>query len=352
MSGTEDILACTAFKYYKLASIVVLYQDHLLTFADEVRCFWDRPFNWFTLLFYFNRYFSFAVYIPIVYSMFAHLPRESCEQFTHLSRAASVICQIPVCLMAAIRVWALYERKIVVMLVTVVIAILALIAAARATVHITDSVDLSVQYGGCFVVRSSDYIGRMSMACAWGMLSLFDTYTFVMTLAKALRMKAEARGTGARMEFVSLLLRDGTIFYFVLFAANAVNVTLSMTGNSTIESLNSTPSNIFSVVITSRLLLNLRSCTPAYNSVIQTAPTVGSFFVELEGTGLYDEDNVSRGEATHWAGPDRAPRTDLLPYVPVVSKNLERDVTIGMGELQGNEVVEVERTVPEHHPDG
>ncbi|KAF5318154.1 hypothetical protein D9619_012116 [Psilocybe cf. subviscida] len=53
------------FKLYCLASFVLLFYDILITFGDEVEWIWRRKFNWFTVLWFLNRYLSPLGFIVI-----------------------------------------------------------------------------------------------------------------------------------------------------------------------------------------------------------------------------------------------------------------------------------------------
>jgi len=72
-AATQGIFA---LQLYTVASITVLYYDHIITFSEEVGKIWNRKISFINTLFIINRYITSLGYIPIAYFMF-HSPPET-----------------------------------------------------------------------------------------------------------------------------------------------------------------------------------------------------------------------------------------------------------------------------------
>jgi hypothetical protein len=63
------------------ASAVILFYDHIITFADELRLVWFRMSGKSLWLFLLNRYLAFAAYIPIAVLIWVPLSQAGCSRF-------------------------------------------------------------------------------------------------------------------------------------------------------------------------------------------------------------------------------------------------------------------------------
>ncbi|KAI0807437.1 hypothetical protein C8Q74DRAFT_1362940 [Fomes fomentarius] len=112
---------------------------------------------------------------------------------------------------------------------------------------------LGFKYSGCNL--SLTYHQGVHLALAWSAMLWFDTIIFLLTFYKAIKVRREMPGG-----LLVTIFRDGTIYYAILVAINMVNI-ISFVATRSTSPLKGTPTtmtNVLSVTLTSRLMLNLR----------------------------------------------------------------------------------------------
>lgn len=93
---------------------------------------------------------------------------------------------------------------------------------------------------------------RAVLCIAWGGLLAFDVTVFVLTLYKAAKM-------GYNTPLIQILVRDGSLYFVVLFLVNLANI-LTLHFAPTLLKNSATPlTNVLSSTLISRLMLRLRS---------------------------------------------------------------------------------------------
>jgi hypothetical protein len=77
-----------------LASVVLVYYDHALTFPDEVRVVWSRTSWKGTWLFLLNRYLTFATYVVVVVFNWAPFSETTCALFLLCREGVFVVATV------------------------------------------------------------------------------------------------------------------------------------------------------------------------------------------------------------------------------------------------------------------
>ncbi|KIM64893.1 hypothetical protein SCLCIDRAFT_600225 [Scleroderma citrinum Foug A] len=91
------------------------------------------------------------------------------------------------------------------------------------------------------------------IAIAWSGQLLYDFVIFLLTLVGSLRMRNE----GSR-SVTDILLRDGSMYFAVMCAANVANVTVLLAATNSLKGFAAPLTNVTSAILISRLMLNLR----------------------------------------------------------------------------------------------
>jgi len=256
---TQEDLQSVHYTYYLwLISFTILYYDYFLTLSWEVDRIWKTSgLSWATAFFYFNRYICLLGHIPVIVEYFwsTSNPRkhEICHVLHTFHKFLAVAIQVVVAFMLVMRVYALYGgSRIVLFLYIFIIAIASIIAAWSFAVgnKLEPERDVDLPFG-CgpnmthfFAVRS---------AIAWGSLLVFDVVAFSMTVYKSVRLP-RLRGKS----LVSVLFRDGAIYFGVIATSNLANILTFLLGTAFTRGVLTTFTNIISSVMISRLVLNLR----------------------------------------------------------------------------------------------
>ncbi|THH07489.1 hypothetical protein EW146_g9307 [Bondarzewia mesenterica] len=85
----------------------------------------------------------------------------------------------------------------------------------------------------------------------------FDSSVFLLTLGRSFYMKFN----DSKLGLVQLIIRDGIIYFFVIFIVNLLNVLLLSLAPDDISAINAPFASLITATMVSRLIFNLRSAT-------------------------------------------------------------------------------------------
>ncbi|CAK5262451.1 unnamed protein product [Mycena citricolor] len=336
--------------YSSLVSFTLLYYDYVLTLEWEVARYWGLRCTAPSVLFFLNRYGTLFGMVPVVMQNFwaaessprkfavrgGSLARQGLGELTASSSRPSrcecdvlemyhsffsLVIQIIIGVMLILRTYALYERSRRVLGFVVGVAALVIAVAVWAVVAgPTTAADvkmppLDLDRGCAAGVTRSQAAG---LAIAWSSMMLFDCVIFVLTLYRAL-----SRRRAMGFQLLTVLLRDGAIYFGVMVLINVANILTFFMGKVDImftsdflvacSSCNQQPytkgvlatftSTISSVMI-SRLMLNLRDPglqkMPASHGTGTTSMSLGSG-TDAPAHGVFST-YVSQAETADTAG--------------------------------------------------
>ncbi|KAF8583117.1 hypothetical protein K439DRAFT_1617747 [Ramaria rubella] len=208
----QSIVHLVASKYYMLASIVVLYFDHFLTFDLEVNSLW-KPALGATVLFLVNRYYPLIVYAVLLFSV--HHPSwtiEACEAFKLFPPVAAVINDA---LLGSARFRSLFPfahscetSGVLFALVPFYISQLVFGGLYLTLLHIQWAASSIVRDtglppgSGCITAVPNELVYRF--AWLWGTAAIFDTIVFLLTMIRTVRL----RKSGPCAPITQIFLRD------------------------------------------------------------------------------------------------------------------------------------------------
>ncbi|KAG6330697.1 hypothetical protein ID866_8392 [Astraeus odoratus] len=209
----------------------ILYYDFVLTFGREVEFFWKLPRSWTFWLFITNRYVTILSRILPVFGIFWPLKKGENGALVQFCRTSGMYDQFVIIIVQMIggavmitRVYALYEksRRVLVFLVTFSHHNSGARHGQWAVLALPSSDALSVPtpslHCGCNVPITFEQ--AQHMAIAWGGQLAFDAIIFVLTLSRTLRI-----GKLGSRALLDVLIRDGTLYFGIITAANAGNIT-------------------------------------------------------------------------------------------------------------------------------
>ncbi|KAI0065299.1 hypothetical protein BV25DRAFT_1913898 [Artomyces pyxidatus] len=200
------------------------------------------------------------------------------------------------------RVYALYDRNRYVLVFLILVA--AMGVAVACWVVVTKGVDatevITTAVPGCNQLLDNE--GGQRLALAWSGVLVFDTSVFVLTLSKAFRL-----GLGSGGKLLKVLVRDGALYFTVLFLANLGNILMLLHAPPVLKDSSTTLTNVLSSTLVSRVMLNLRSTssspivTPTRTTSVSyeslrarsSAPLTTMFDISLAGVA-----NNSSGESS------------------------------------------------------
>ncbi|KAJ3785816.1 hypothetical protein GGU10DRAFT_434288 [Lentinula aff. detonsa] len=259
-----------------IISFTLLYYDYFLTLGEEVNLFWSyRSLTWVTIMFYVTRYFSILGSIPVMFGHFWLGHVAVCLSLQTYHQYYALILQVFIGVLLLLRTYALYERnfKVLVLLVVVGLALLifgiALLVWGRNEIQLQETVVVSNELGCQLWLNQQN---ASCLALVWGGMLLFDFLVFSLTLYKALTLQRDGRVT-----LLSVLMRDGTVYFGVMAISIIANILTFMhlphelddlsvghrafaplLGQPETRGMATTFTNSISSIMISRLMFNLR----------------------------------------------------------------------------------------------
>jgi len=211
-----------------------------------------------------NRYLPLLGYLPTVLSYFITLSFSFCANL-HVSRDwVMVVIQILASVLGLFRVYALYgqSRRVLGFLVFTSLALIAATTGSILASHYGGGKAIPTLSGfvGCSEFTPS--LGGRFSTIAWANALVIDTLIFSLTLYKAFMV-----GRGIRL--LDVIVRDGTMYFFVLFIMNLLNIFVLRYSPPLARTSTTTLTNVLSSTLMSRLVLNLRE----QNSALLELPT-------------------------------------------------------------------------------
>ncbi|KAF9445273.1 hypothetical protein P691DRAFT_805935 [Macrolepiota fuliginosa MF-IS2] len=242
-----------AGKYFQLAAFIMLVYDHLLTFDQEVERIWKQRLSAASVLFLVNRYLTIMEFIVVLEAF--HNPRwkgEVCRKSVAFEASGTIALVAVGELIMILRVFAIYGRNI--RLLVVLMALwLAQVIVSGAGLRRGFPVPLPPQLTGCILT------GDGPLPSLWIAPLVTDSIIFFLTLYRAKRYASNGRFLASPT--ITILVRDGTIYFFLIFLANLANVSIYFSATRDLKDIGASFSQLITATMISRLVLNLRSAS-------------------------------------------------------------------------------------------
>ncbi|KAH9953087.1 hypothetical protein BC827DRAFT_1250848 [Russula dissimulans] len=232
-----------------------------------------------------NRYIPLLGYLPTVLSYFITVSLPFCAGLHVYRDWLMVVIQVFASVLGFIRAHALYgqSRRVLGFLVFTGVVSFIITTVRRFPQALTwrmyiphpfflKGVILGSHYGGgeeipvlSGFVGCSEFtpsLGGRLATIAWVNMLVIDSVTFSLTLYKAFTI-----GRGIRL--LDVIVRDGTMYFFIVFIMNLVNILILRYSPPLRRTSTTVLTNVLSSTLMSRLVLNLRE----QNSTLSDLPT-------------------------------------------------------------------------------
>ncbi|RPD54965.1 hypothetical protein L226DRAFT_464333 [Lentinus tigrinus ALCF2SS1-7] len=238
--------ADAAFLISCAATALVLY-EHVITFGTEVQQVWKRNISGATILFILTRYMTLLNRIFVTIGLYSIDSKET---------ASASILIVVMSAIAAVRVYALWNRDIrlfiVVMVAGMFPALTNLFFRSASSVYILPTNLYSCQVAPTAMAKSA-YI---ALSIATRVVSICsDGLVVALTWVKTYRVFVLTRKISFRTNYSALILRDGTLYFLAVCVLNLVAIVYLMNvGTNLLNDMIVTLSSL----LMARFLLNLR----------------------------------------------------------------------------------------------
>ncbi|KAI5888139.1 uncharacterized protein SCHCODRAFT_02601797 [Schizophyllum commune H4-8] len=247
----ERLIADSAFlaDVCHLLGVTVLFYDHAITFVPEITRIWCRPKTRGSYLFLLNRYFGFFGGVTVTVLNFCAMPRETCQSVNLFREIYIVVTQIIVSMLMLIRVYAVFSRDRRILVGLLSYAAVGVALAGWALFGQTSTAEPAVVK--CLVYTPEADAYRLSVI--WLTMLAYDLIVFVLTAGKTARAVRQPRAP----PLISILLRDGALYFGVLLISNVANVLTYYMAGPYLKGTLATAVSSLSITLLSRMMLNL-----------------------------------------------------------------------------------------------
>ncbi|TEB22515.1 hypothetical protein FA13DRAFT_1641288 [Coprinellus micaceus] len=228
-----------AAKMYSLASCVMLFYDIVLTFDREIDSIWLKPkYSWMTLLWALNRYLSPLGYIVIIVSFHHPWSPDVCNRYILFPEALKVVTAFVIGVIFLMRLYALYGGNRAIMALGSTLLLAEIVIKIWA---FTDGVALELpkELVGCILIGKN----HTRFAFTWIAELGFDTAMFALTLGRTIMYYRHQRNK--KLTLLNLIVRDGVIYFAIIFAANFVTVFMVFVSFQDIKVINASFSTLY-----------------------------------------------------------------------------------------------------------
>ncbi|KZT66239.1 hypothetical protein DAEQUDRAFT_740110 [Daedalea quercina L-15889] len=239
--------------FCSIAATTLLFYDYTLTFSREVRCIWRRKFSLATVLFLLNRYLFIVYRILMTVEMFplAQNPMAGQALYGSASHYPGVINSDNDSDRSFYGIAHFYYTKVsFIMVAPPLVGCADAVNMTEAASDIYNQINLihgRLGYFNCAFAISTDAIVLI--------LTCLKTKQCVAGLRVNAKDDLKGLGQNNMFTYVSLIQRDGTVYFLALLALNVVD--LIAIKNQVFGSLPALAEVLTSVLV-SRFLLNLR----------------------------------------------------------------------------------------------
>ncbi|KAF9790731.1 hypothetical protein BJ322DRAFT_1104380 [Thelephora terrestris] len=243
------------YKYYALATGTILFYDHLLTLADEVKYAWSGKKSWTFWLFLINRYFPMTFQFLLLAVSYGPNPHPKISWY---SIFMFVFCTLLAQIVLTVRAYAVTKKNTpiaigfaIITLSQLVLGIVVVVFAAKGGVQPLPPIPLDA-YRLCLFVRH-----RTLEVVYTGISLLYDLLAFLLTIILARRSKT----SGLQIPTIlKIIAEDATRYFLVIFTSH---FTIGMIFNTCLpqESIQLLPASgnvVFLPVMISRIMLSLK----------------------------------------------------------------------------------------------
>jgi len=257
----------TAVKIWTIGAFCIFGWEWLLCLPQEYKRIWRKPINASSVLYVVNRYFGLLQFSFVVTLLANVWSVKSCKDVYLWEPVGALISTVLSQMILGSRVYAIFSKNKAIAFV------------------LGSTLIIEVIIGGISISTTSPpppYEGPVATAppCGavmgpfgwlisfWTIPLFYDTIVFLLTAWKAYGYWIKEVNT----PLFDIMWRDGLLYFFTIFSMNLTNVVIFLTVPPALRAVNLTPTLILEVILSCRLLLNLRSA--GQTSVSKLAPPI------------------------------------------------------------------------------
>ncbi|TCD65534.1 hypothetical protein EIP91_002543 [Steccherinum ochraceum] len=245
-----------------IALATLFVYDFILTFDSEVELMWPSQWSTVKVLYLLTRYLpfvdvSFLLYLQIK----THIDAETCKRLYYPTIWLIVIGIIIAESVLVVRTWAVWGRARVITISLGVsslagfIIILVVESIFLKTLSFSQFSDLRIP--GCLLSGGSSIV-----IASFIVFIVFETFLLTLMLVVGVQRYRRISGSSG---LISVLYRDGILFYIYVLLVSSVNLTLTIVAPRELSGMFVSYQRILHSILISRVLFNLRKAASQMN---------------------------------------------------------------------------------------
>ncbi|KAG1731614.1 uncharacterized protein EDB91DRAFT_1153633 [Suillus paluster] len=195
----------------------------MATLTEEIAFIWCRPKALSAMLFLVNRYVALLGNICALVIDFLPMSDESCSKYTLFRPVFIFLQQFIVCVVLAIRTYALYNYSKRLLKWMIIIA-LALAGGVSAGTFANYSSNGNILLGvGCYETYTAQTAARFGLA--WLTVLVFEILIFVLTVYRICKIRGLPRlSLVSRRDILDIIFSDGAMYFGAMTLSNIPNI--------------------------------------------------------------------------------------------------------------------------------
>ncbi|KAI0337446.1 hypothetical protein BDW22DRAFT_948071 [Trametopsis cervina] len=324
IQAENDVLV---LKYVTVSSFALLVYDILLTMPKEIELIWNAKLSRGSLLYYFVRYgnlLSMALNLP--YYLWVNPNFNYCKVWYYFDSWMGVACVIPITVILTFRTYAVCDRAPAVKYLLWLLILISNVGLIACVIVTTVQIQFAAPaLPGFTCVLSASGFSRSAGIVQYASSTIFDFGIFIITAGRLYRLYVFGR-----TKLAKIILQD-CLWYFMALAW------LSLAGmllficlppeRATISAVIANLARTISVIITTRIVLNLRSFVSNPGATLTldnmtSPPVIGSGYTASTGGST----TVFTKQSSEWSPQQNRRQGPILAKVPSQSGDLEMPI--------------------------
>ncbi|KZT73045.1 hypothetical protein DAEQUDRAFT_504178 [Daedalea quercina L-15889] len=240
----------------QLAAATMIFHEHMMTIAQEIRYVWGQRLTGATVIFLLNRYMVLLLGVTIILQTVAW---DTPLATIMLYDIVAIILYIIIAIFSALRVYAIGGRNLTFCLITLGLGLVTAFAsvyfAARSSyayVVVIDNIPVC-EYTNYYSVTSYNTSLIATRLCS----ILSDALVIGVTLCATLKTRRAINPGSAETPLTMLLARDGSLYFVSLLLLNVLQMAFKPVYGAATNQISVLVAPVSSILI-SRFMLNLR----------------------------------------------------------------------------------------------
>lgn len=258
-----------AIVIWTVGMFCIMGWEWLSCLPKEIARIWKRKFTYTSYLYLANRYYGLVQFAFVIPLLTDALSPAQCLKIFRWQPVGAMITTLLCQFILGARVYVLYSYSytVMVLLGLIWIAEFGFMAATMTKVFPAPSPAPGVPVP-CVAIGPEAWLISF-----WALPLAYDSITFLLTAYKSWSFwRLEVK-----TPMLTVLFRDGLVYFTAIFVMNLLNVVLFTTMPPTLQAINLPATAMLGIVMSSRLILNIRNPQPQATGILTSAVKTTQF---------------------------------------------------------------------------